>query len=550
MVGPLRFTRGLSSPLRRGLVALLASAALAACATSAAPPPAPHAPVVDDAVREVQPADAPRDDAAPEEDTHIALGPEGDAAAATRVPATAPAAPIVGPDGKARVWATQVFAKILQTPDPKGNLIGLVRAGQGVPLATGEKLPMGSRVAGATVGPCKGGWYAVEPRGFVCMNDFATFDPEDPRVKVAQLALPDAESELPFQVGTSIGAPMYARIPTRAEQEANEPGLAAHLARTLPDDEAQGGAIDRRPAGAPPPPELLRYMRESRPRLLADEAAYTGRRIAWTREFDAEGRTWLLTADVGLVPKDKVRTKGWTKLQGVDLRAPGAPQLPLAYTWMGETKKFRRDPSGVLVDTGEVWPRQTFFELTTQSSKGPGGLYWKTKDDHYVRNDRVSVLKKKDFRPQGVKKTDKWIHVRVTWGWLMAYEGDTPVFATAISPGMDGITERPQGHTTKRGIYPVGWKLVSADMSGVDKGKEWAVDEVPFVGYYKASYAVHGAYWHDDFGLPKSHGCVNMAPKDARWLFQWMDPAMPEGWYAVAAAPGMGIPFTWIDVRP
>lgn len=542
MVGPPRFIPGLS--FRRVLSAVTIAAALGACATGAVDRVAPAAPAAADGTLRDAPTSAPAVDPPDEEPTTIEVGGDAHDVAATRAPTTAPTRPVVGADGVARLWATQLYAKVLQKPDARANLIGLVRAGQGVPLRSVEQ------VSRPDAGPCKGGWYEVAPRGFVCVNAFATLDPDDPRVKVAQLALPDAESDLPFQVGTSIGAPVYARIPTRAEQEANEPGLAEHLATTLPDDPAAGGAIDRRPSGAPPPPELLRYMRESRPRLLADEAAYEGRRIAWTREFDAEGRTWLLTGDVGLVPKDKVRTAGWSGLRGVDLVAPGAPQLPLAYTWMGETKKFARDASGVLVDTGEVWPHQTFFELTTHSSKGPGGIYWKTKDGHYVRNDRVSVIKRKDFRPQGVKKADKWIHVRVTWGWLVAYEGDTPVYTAAISPGMDGITERPQGHVTRRGIYPVGWKLISADMSGVDRRKEWAVDEVPFVGYYKESYAVHGAWWHDDFGLPKSHGCINMAPADARWLFGWMDPAMPEGWYAVAAAPGMGIPFTWIDVRP
>jgi lipoprotein-anchoring transpeptidase ErfK/SrfK len=134
-----------------------------------------------------------------------------------------------------------------------------------------------------------------------------------------------------------------------------------------------------------------------------------------------------------------------------------------------------------------------------------------------------------------VGKKDKWVDVRVTWGTLVAYEGDTPVYATAISPGQDGVTQRSHGHNTMRGTYNIGWKLVTADMAGVEKLKEWAVDEVPFVAYYKDSYALHGAWWHDDFGRPKSHGCVNLAPTDAKFLWSWMEPGMPEGWYAVAA---------------
>jgi lipoprotein-anchoring transpeptidase ErfK/SrfK len=45
--------------------------------------------------------------------------------------------------------------------------------------------------------------------------------------------------------------------------------------------------------------------------------------------------------------------------------------------------------------------------------------------------------------------------------------------------------------------------------------------------YYLGGYALHGAYWHDAFGTPRSHGCTNLAPADARWLFYWTDPQVP-----------------------
>jgi lipoprotein-anchoring transpeptidase ErfK/SrfK len=137
----------------------------------------------------------------------------------------------------------------------------------------------------------------------------------------------------------------------------------------------------------------------------------------------------------------------------------------------------------------------------------------------------------------------------VTWGVLVAYEGDTPVYATAISPGQDGITQRAQGHTSKMGVYTIGWKLYSANMAGVEKKKPWAVDEVPFVAYYKDSFALHGAWWHDDFGRPKSHGCVNMAPADAQWMWRWLSPKMPEGWYAVAGY-YPEVKGTTVEIRP
>jgi lipoprotein-anchoring transpeptidase ErfK/SrfK len=123
--------------------------------------------------------------------------------------------------------------------------------------------------------------------------------------------------------------------------------------------------------------------------------------------------------------------------------------------------------------------------------------------------------------------------VRITHGYLVAYEGDVPVYATAVSPGIDGID--PRRHASPTGSYRVYVKAVSWDMADVDKSKEWMVAEVPWVGFYLDSYAVHGAWWHDDFGRPKSHGCINLPPADAREIFAWMDPPLPEGWYAVGA---------------
>src|SRR5690606_10047811 len=55
--------------------------------------------------------------------------------------------------------------------------------------------------------------------------------------------------------------------------------------------------------------------------------------------------------------------------------------------------------------------------------------------------------------------------------------------------------------------------------------------DVPWIQYFSAGFALHGAYWHDVFGVPRSHGCVNLAPIDARIVFNWTDPPVPDGWH-------------------
>ena len=61
-------------------------------------------------------------------------------------------------------------------------------------------------------------------------------------------------------------------------------------------------------------------------------------------------------------------------------------------------------------------------------------------------------------------------------------------------------------------------------MSSEVVGEEFQLKDIPYVQYFQEGYALHAAYWHDDFGIPRSHGCINLAPEDARWLFDWTEP--------------------------
>jgi lipoprotein-anchoring transpeptidase ErfK/SrfK len=64
--------------------------------------------------------------------------------------------------------------------------------------------------------------------------------------------------------------------------------------------------------------------------------------------------------------------------------------------------------------------------------------------------------------------------------------------------------------------------------------------DVPWIQYFASGYALHGAYWHDVFGIPRSHGCVNLAPIDARYVFFWTDPPVPTGWHGINVGTEMG----------
>ena len=91
-------------------------------------------------------------------------------------------------------------------------------------------------------------------------------------------------------------------------------------------------------------------------------------------------------------------------------------------------------------------------------------------------------------------------------------------------------------------------KLEKNKMSGREgKADYYYLEDVPWIMYFNKDMALHGAYWHDRFGYQHSHGCVNLSPLDAKWLFDWTSPAYVEGEEVVY--PSEAEPGTWVWVH-
>lgn len=104
----------------------------------------------------------------------------------------------------------------------------------------------------------------------------------------------------------------------------------------------------------------------------------------------------------------------------------------------------------------------------------------------------------------------KWIEVNLSDQTLTAWQGDEQFLNTRVSTGMPG-------HVTLPGAFAVYLKYEKAHMKGVD----YDTPDVPWTMYYSGDFAVHGAYWHNDFGTPVSHGCVNLRVDEAKALYEW-----------------------------
>ncbi|MFZ5916621.1 MAG: LysM peptidoglycan-binding domain-containing protein [Chloroflexota bacterium] len=104
----------------------------------------------------------------------------------------------------------------------------------------------------------------------------------------------------------------------------------------------------------------------------------------------------------------------------------------------------------------------------------------------------------------------RWIDVDLGAQRLTAYQGNIPVRSTLVSTGLSGTP-------TLVGQFRIYVKYASAPMSGPG----YYLPNVPHVMYYDRSYALHGTYWHDNFGAPMSHGCINLPTAEAKWLYGW-----------------------------
>ncbi len=126
---------------------------------------------------------------------------------------------------------------------------------------------------------------------------------------------------------------------------------------------------------------------------------------------------------------------------------------------------------------------------------------------------------------------EKWIEVSLDEQKLRAWEGNRVIMEFAISSG--------RWSPTPKGDFNIWYKTRNQTMKGGSKelGTYYNLPNVPYNMFFYGGYAVHGAYWHNNFGHPMSHGCVNSPIANAGELFAWTGPVVPEGQNYVKASP-------------
>lgn len=171
-------------------------------------------------------------------------------------------------------------------------------------------------------------------------------------------------------------------------------------------------------------------------------------------------------------------------------------------------------------------------------NEGPDGEPWYRIFDelvgfpYHVQGLHLRPLPFEEWAPTGpeVPLEDKRIEVNLGTQILTAYEYDEAVFQTNISSGIATVQRNPKDLPTKTptGDFRIITKYPSKHMGNGNlfaTPEDYELPGVPWTSFFhEAGYAFHGTYWHDNFGIPMSRGCVNMRIEEAKWLFRWARP--------------------------
>jgi L,D-transpeptidase catalytic domain len=219
---------------------------------------------------------------------------------------------------------------------------------------------------------------------------------------------------------------------------------------------------------------------------------------------------------------------GWVSVASIATRISAVPWFqgltfkttPLnSFGWiipLNPTAQTKHTPGKEIGDyTGHVLTE--YDRVQIYAAREVGGEEWfLVGPDEWLEASLVGRVVPNTTPPAGVT-TGRWIEVNLFEQTLAVYDNRQLVFATLIATGMEPFWTRP-------GLFQIYSRLDSTLMRGAfeaDRSDFYYLQDVPWTMYYDEARALHGAYWRTRFGFPQSHGCVNLAPGDAHWLYDW-----------------------------
>jgi len=254
--------------------------------------------------------------------------------------------------------------------------------------------------------------------------------------------------------------------------------------------------------------------------------------VAVDKTVGWEGRSYFRTTNGFLAPTDRMWLNKPPESKGIEF--PKDAKAVFFVTGdkarlyeVDEAKKKSKDVGAAKRFSGYGLTGDVLTVDGTEFKKMIGGRWIKSTSGTFTEPGK---------RPEQAGPSDKWVDVNLDKKTLVLFVGDEPVYAALVSPGKKS-NDKKKNHATKTGVWRIREKHVAVTMDGDGAGGDlpYSIDDVPFVEYYDGSYALHAAFWHSNFGREMSHGCVNLAPLDAKYVFNWTEPRLPRGWHSVNA---------------
>jgi hypothetical protein len=191
------------------------------------------------------------------------------------------------------------------------------------------------------------------------------------------------------------------------------------------------------------------------------------------------------------------------------------------------------DPNGEVVVLHRLYYESVHWVTASAVHPVDRSLWYLLLDDknrinYYVRGEHIRLLTPEELTPLSphLSLFDKRVEVRLNEQLMLAYEKNNLVFGTRVSTGG---RLRSGTYTTPDGEFKTYHKRPTRHMAAGDIASSgFDLPGVPWVLYIKENgISFHGTYWHNDYGRPRSHGCINLTPQAAKWLYRWTLPTVP-----------------------
>lgn len=362
---------------------------------------------------------------------------------------------------------------------------------------------------------CKAGWGLIEGGGYLCLDRTA----------------PTAEAPTP--------------LPRLVAFDAPEPDEFWDYVKTgtwdrAPDDEAQAlvpwiyGKRWRRWQGV-----FHDSVRDhERYREASEDQLEGNRKYHFSRIEETSRGPVLVRRNGQVVPMDGIHLYPLPRFVGRDLVADPLPPGRIAgwvHGYEGSVMRATPDPEAEVAMELEYHQ----FLVLDAAPADEEGRWWRVPDglgpgvDGFVSDEEGVRRWSTAPAPDQLHPDRLWVDVDVRQQMLTVYEGLRPIYVTMVSTGK-------RGHSTPLGSFRIYDKMVTVDMMSREDAPEddqYHVEAVPWSMHFWPRYALHGAYWHWGFGNRASHGCVNMSPRDAKWIFDRLHPLLPDGWHSVFEDP-------------